>query len=167
MIKALTMTFAVMLATSTIANATPRHSHRSNQETTNCYANPNCSPYGGETQVVTRTGRTYAYDGTVLPHPAGCPRRLFCGCGVAVKVFGEPRRDLWPASAWLRFARTTAGPGMVVVWNHHVAYIESVDSNGNAVLYDPNGGRGLTWRHTRSIRGLPVVDPHRPRYASR
>lgn len=110
-------------------------------------------------RMPSRTG--YVYDGTVLPHPSGCPRRLFCGCGTAMKVFGNVRRDLWRASAWLRFPRTSPGPGMVVVWpGRHVAVIESIDGNGNAVLYDPNGGRGLTWRHTRSIRGLPVVNPH-------
>jgi hypothetical protein len=95
----------------------------------------------------------------VQPHPAGCPARAFCGCGVSVKVFGHSVRDLWKATAWLRFRRTTAAPGMVAVWRHHVAYIISTDGNGNAVLYDPNSGGHKTRIHERSIRGATIVDP--------
>src|SRR3569623_3811587 len=28
--------------------------------------------------------------GRAIPHPAGCPRRAFCGCGAAVEVCGKP-----------------------------------------------------------------------------
>lgn len=35
---------------------------------------------------------------TILPHPPGCPRRAFCGCGAAVEVFGRPIRSLWLAA---------------------------------------------------------------------
>jgi hypothetical protein len=41
----------------------------------------------------------------VLPSPAGCPSRLFCGSGAAVRIFG------WPASE-LRLA------GFVVIDPH-------------------------------------------------
>src|SRR3569623_3640440 len=49
----------------------------------------------------------------ILPHPAGCPRRAFCGCGAAVEVFGKPVRSLWLAATWLRFPRATPAPVMV------------------------------------------------------
>lgn len=113
-------------------------------------------------------------DETLLPHPAGCPRRAFCGCGVSVRVFGSSVRSLWPARAWLRFPRSAAGPGAVAVWHHHVAYIEALDANGNAVLYDPNSGGHRTRRHVRSLAGATIVNPtgagdhrhHPPRLAT-
>lgn len=99
-----------------------------------------------------------------LPHPAGCPARLFCGCGAAVEAFGEPRRDLWLASAWLRFPRVPRGserPGNAVVWpGRHVAVLRQHVSGDTWLLYDANSGRGATQLHERSIRGLVVVDPH-------
>jgi len=30
----------------------------------------------------------------VLPSPAGCPSRLFCGSGAAVRIFGRPAGEL-------------------------------------------------------------------------
>ena len=105
--------------------------------------------------------------GQVVSHPAGCPGRAFCGCGVSVKVFGHPVRNLFLASNWLRFPRATPGPGMVAARHGHVMYIESYDGNGNAVVYDPNSGNHQTRIHTRSLRGYVVVNPHSDRMASR
>ncbi len=109
--------------------------------------------------------------GTILSHPAGCPRSAFCGCGVSVRVYGHPVRDLYPASAWGRFPRTIARAGAVAIWHHHVAYIESISADGSAMLYDPNSGRHLTRLHAASLRGAIIVDPNgniaSPRYATR
>lgn len=99
------------------------------------------------------------YEGHIVSHPAGCPRVAFCGCGVSVRVFGHPVRSLFLASNWFRFPRASPGPGMVAVRNHHVMYIQSVDANGNAVVYDPNSGGHQTRIHTRSLSGYRVVNP--------
>lgn len=98
----------------------------------------------------------------VVSHPSGCPRTAFCGCGVSVKVFGRPIRNLFLASNWFKFPRATPAPGMVAVRNsgHHVMYIERVDANGNAVVYDPNSGGHQTRVHTRSLAGYKIVNPH-------
>lgn len=96
----------------------------------------------------------------ILPHPAGCPRTLFCGCGAAVKVFGSPLRHLWLAANWLRFPRAQAAPGMVAANRRHVFVIEQVLGNGMVLAYDANSGRGLTRRHVRSLSGFTVVNPH-------
>lgn len=96
----------------------------------------------------------------ILPHPRGCPRIAFCGCGVALKVFGELRKDLWRASAWFRFPRAHASAGMVAVRRHHVFYIESVYPDGTVLAYDPNSGGHLTRRHRVSLSGYRVVDPN-------
>jgi hypothetical protein len=97
-------------------------------------------------------------EGEVVPHPSGCPRTAFCGCGVAVKVFGEPRRDLWPSSAWRRFPRASCAPGRVAVWSGHVAAIVECLGDGTARLYDPNSGGGLTRIDVRPLPAL-IVDP--------
>lgn len=95
----------------------------------------------------------------VLPHPAGCPRRLFCGCGAAVKVFGAPIRSLWRAAEWFRFPRAEPAPGMVAVRRGHVFVIEQVIGPRTVIAYDANSGRRLTRRHVRSLAGYSVRDP--------
>ena len=97
-------------------------------------------------------------DGEIVPHPAGCPHTAFCGCGVAVKVFGEPRRDLWPAAAWRRYPKASCAPGRVAIWQGHVAAILECLGDGTARLYDPNSGGGLTRIDVRPLPSL-IVDP--------
>ena len=99
----------------------------------------------------------------ILPHPAGCPHRAFCGCGAALKIFGRPIRDLWLARNWFRFPPAAPAPGMVAVRSHHVFVIEAVLSRGQVIAYDANSGRHLTRRHVRSLAGYSVRDPHRGR----
>ena len=102
-----------------------------------------------------------SYDsGSVVAHPAGCPRSLFCGCGAAVRVFGTPRRDLWLAANWLRFPRAVPAAGMVAARRGHVFVIEQVLENGNVIAWDANSGRGQTRIHQVSLRGYQVVNPH-------
>jgi hypothetical protein len=95
----------------------------------------------------------------ILPHPAGCPRRLFCGCGAAVRVFGAPIRALWLAANWFKFPPAAPGPGKVAVRRGHVFVIEAVLGPGVVLAYDANSGRGLTRRHVRSLAGFSVRDP--------
>lgn len=97
---------------------------------------------------------------TVVAHPAGCPATLFCGCGVSVRVFGHPVRDLYLVVNWYRFPRASAAPGRVAIFGrYHVAYIERTYGDGTALLYDPNSGGGLTRLHRHSLSGLTIVDP--------
>jgi hypothetical protein len=95
----------------------------------------------------------------ILPHPPGCPRRLFCGCGAAVRVFGAPVRALWLAANWFRFPPAVPAPGMVAVRRGHVFVIEDVVGPGRVLAYDANSGRGLTRRHVRSLAGYSVRNP--------
>ena len=102
----------------------------------------------------------------IQPHPAGCPKRAFCGCGAAVKVFGTPRRDLWLARAWYRFPRTSPASGMVAVRPGHVFVLLSHISGNVWSVYDANSGKRLTRVHHRSIAGWAIVNPHGSRLAS-
>ena len=108
-----------------------------------------------------RFSRVVATAGEVVSHPAGCPRSQFCGCGVAVRVFGSPVRDLWLVQNWYRFPRAQPAAGNVaILGSRHVAYILQAYGDGTATLYDPNSGGGLTRVHRVSLRGWAVVDPH-------
>lgn len=96
---------------------------------------------------------------TRLPHPSGCPSRLFCGCGVSVDVFGHPVRGLYLAAAWRRFPPAAPAPGMVAWRAHHVMRLRQQVRGSVWLVYDPNGGRGGTWLHERDIRGYRIVSP--------
>jgi hypothetical protein len=107
------------------------------------------------------TARSFLDRGAqILPHPPGCPRRAFCGCGAAVEVFGRPIRSLWLASNWLRFPRAAPAPGMVAARRGHVFVIRQVLGGGQVLAYDANSGHGFTKLHVRSLAGFTVVNPN-------
>lgn len=109
-----------------------------------------------------RLPRVSAGDGVTIigGRPAGCPHR-YCGCGLA-RYLGLNDARLNLAWNWARlFPRAHAGPGMAVVWRHHVALIESMSGDGVARLRDYNSGGGLSRLHERSIRGAVIVNPSR------
>lgn len=95
----------------------------------------------------------------ILPHPAGCPRVAFCGCGASLAVFGRSIRSLWLAANWFRFPPSTPAPGMVAVRRHHVFVIEQVLGGGQVLAYDANSGGHLTRRHVVSLAGYSVRNP--------
>lgn len=96
----------------------------------------------------------------IIPHPAGCPRRLFCGCGAAVRVFGSPVRHLWVAANWLRFPRAVPAPGMAAARRGHVFVLESHVAGDLWLVTDHNSGGGLSRLHVRSISGFTIVNPN-------
>lgn len=98
--------------------------------------------------------------GQIVPHPAGCPARAFCGCGAAVRVFGKPIRNLWLARNWFRFPRARPSVGMVAVRRHHVFVLERHISGSTWLAYDANSGGRRTRIHPRSIAGFAIVNPH-------
>lgn len=107
-----------------------------------------------------RVQRVFGGDAQIVSHPTGCPRTQFCGCGVSVKVFGHPVRELFVAANWRHFPSTTPAPGMVAWRWHHVFVIEQVLDNNTVLAYDPNSGGHLTRVHPVSLRGFRVVNPY-------
>lgn len=106
------------------------------------------------------TAKSFLRHGTaILPHPAGCPRRAFCGCGAAVEVFGRPVRSLWLAANWLRFPRAAPAPNMAAARRGHVMVLKRHISGSTWLVWDANSGGGKTRLHARSIVGFVVVDP--------
>ena len=105
--------------------------------------------------------RTFTTDSTqYLPHPAGCPRYAFCGCG-ARKDLGLSDVRLNLAWNWTKYYH---GPTPVAVWRHHIAIIERWTGPNTAILRDYNSGGGLSRRHERSLAGARIVGS---RFASR
>jgi len=98
--------------------------------------------------------------------PSGCPSE-FCGCEASLYVFGEIRRELNLASAWMRkFPRTQAAAGMAAVRNHHVMILMRQVDGKDWLVHDGNSGGRKTREHVRSIAGYVIVDPHGARAAS-
>jgi hypothetical protein len=92
--------------------------------------------------------------------PAGCPPRRWCGCALAVRIFGEPRRDLWLARNWLRLGRELTGPrvGAIVVFARgrnggHVGQIVEVMSPTQIRIWSGND-RGQIRESLRSTVGV-------------
>jgi hypothetical protein len=113
--------------------------------------------------AVTRYGQTYAdITPRILPHPAGCPPRAFCGCGTAQRLLGKTVRTggLAIAANWGGFPSTACAPGMAAWRPGHVYAIEQCLPGNRVVAYDPNSGRGLTRLHVRSLAGYRIVNPH-------
>lgn len=103
--------------------------------------------------------RERSRDTQIVAHPSGCPRTAFCGCGVAVKVFGKPVRELFLAANWRKFPPAKPAPG-TVAWRYgHVFYIVKMVKRNVALAYDPNSGGHMTRIHPRSIVGYRVVRP--------
>jgi len=99
----------------------------------------------------------------IVPHPAGCPKIAFCGCGLSVRLFGKPIRDLFLASNWARKFRRAFSPeaGMAAVkrGGHHVFGLLHHIAGDTWMVYDANSGHHQTRIHPRSIRGYIIVDP--------
>lgn len=109
-----------------------------------------------------RAAAPEGYATQILPHPAGCPHRAFCGCGAALRRFGRHVRWLWLAANWLSFPRVPRGseaPGHAAARRGHVFIIEAVLGNGLVLAYDANSGGRQTRLHVRSLAGFTVVDP--------
>jgi hypothetical protein len=102
---------------------------------------------------------------TLLPHPHGCPRTNFCGCGASVEVFGKSIRSLWPARNWYKFPSASPAPEMAGVKPHHVVILKRHVRGTIWVVYDANSGYHRTRLHQRNIAGFKIVNPHGTRYA--
>lgn len=102
---------------------------------------------------------TISHAATILPHPEGCPRRAFCGCGAAIEVFGKPIRSLWLARNWLKFPRAAPAPGMVAARRGHVFVLRDHVRGPNWLVVDHNSGSRKSRLHVRSIAGFQIVNP--------
>jgi len=123
--------------------------------------------YKGQHRALTAAARRASMTGVyrsaqILPHPAGCPPRAFCGCGVALRLLGKPVRagGLAIAANWTGFPRTSCAPGMAAARRGHVFAIEQCLPGNMALAYDPNSGQRLTRLHVRSLSGYAIVNPH-------
>ncbi len=166
--------FAALLLTTTGAEARRYHGTHTSPIHARAAASLACWGYGCEAPQTAQTYQTaprgrnsrargvrYASygGGQVVGHPAGCPRRLFCGCGASVRVFGRAVRSLYLAANWLRFPRSAPAPGMVAARRGHVFVLEQHLGGSEWLAYDANSGGHATRIHARSIAGYAIVNP--------
>lgn len=108
----------------------------------------------GPAEARKRPRMAMSYDeGQLLPHPAGCPRRAFCGCG-ARKHLGIDDVRLNLATNWPRYYRGTT---QVAVWRGHVAVIDRWTGPHTAMMYDYNSGGHQSRYHERDTRGARII----------
>ena len=96
----------------------------------------------------------------IVEHPVGCPHTAFCGCGAAMRLFGQPIRALWLAANWFRFPEAAPAPQMAAVRRHHVFILERHIQGNVWEVYDANSGHHATRIHAKSIAGYRIVNPH-------
>ena len=102
------------------------------------------------------------YATRMLPHPEGCPRRLFCGCGAAADL-GLHDRSLWLVAEWPRkFRQASPAPNMagVAPSRHHIVVLKQQVSGNLWLVADYNSGGHRSRLHVRDISRYTVVDPH-------
>ena len=156
-IMAALLAVAVTATSATVADAKKRQKHRH-------YVKHYQTHYVKHRAVHrVRRVKIASYGGTIQAHPAGCPRYLFCGCGVSVDIWGKPVRDLFLATNYgVYFNRTHFGTGAVAYRPGHVLRVRG-GTIDNALVYDPNSGGGQTRLHYRNLSRYTFVDPHSPK----
>jgi hypothetical protein len=159
----------VAIASTSIADAKPRHAHkRLTQAQVTCDqrgCSDNPAAQGGQARASRANAdamptQTADANGNVVGgRPSGCPHR-FCGCSASLYVFGEIRPELNLAANWTRkFPRTEPASGMVAARRGHVMVLMSHASGDEWLVHDGNSGGGRTREHVRSIRGYTIVNP--------
>lgn len=91
--------------------------------------------------------------------PSQCPVHRWCGCALAMKLFGEPRKDLWAAREWLKLGHPIRNPipGAIAVYARgkggHVGIVTAVTGPHKIVLWSGNDGGEIRERE-RSTGGI-------------
>ncbi len=84
---------------------------------------------------------------------SGARPRAWCGWYARSLVGNDPGATYNLARNWARWGRpASSGPGVMVVWAHHVGMITGRDSNGNWIIKSGNDGHTVRER-PRSIAG--------------
>jgi len=89
-------------------------------------------------------------------HSAGLgPRpRAWCGWYARQLVGQDPGPSFNLARNWARWGHATSpGPGVMVVWPHHVGMITGRSPNGEWIVKSGNDGHGAAHERPRSISG--------------
>lgn len=79
-----------------------------------------------------------------ISRPSQCPAHRWCGCQLALWLYGEPRKDLWAARAWAKQGRPARYGciGCVAVMTRgksggHVGLVTGYD-HGNPIIKSGN-----------------------------
>lgn len=96
----------------------------------------------------------------MLPHPTGCPRHAFCGCGAAQEVGKSGDRSLWLAANWGKFPRAAPASGMAAWRRGHVFVLRSHVGGTKWLVADHNSGGRRSRLHVRDISHYNIVNPN-------
>jgi hypothetical protein len=113
--------------------------------------------FGSKAHASPRSMQGVANVGTIA-HPAGCPRSLFCACGLA-QYWGIWRAELNKVSNWPHEFSRASGPGVGVAavrigGGHHDHVIGIVGGSPGAwEVVDFNSGKGQSHHYTAA--GFP------------
>jgi hypothetical protein len=95
----------------------------------------------------------YRSEGFHQARASGARPRAWCGWYARSLVGNDPGATFNLARNWARWGRPASpGPGVMVVWPHHVGMITGRDSNGNWIIKSGNDGHTVRER-PRSIAG--------------
>jgi hypothetical protein len=95
------------------------------------------------------TRPTGFYSGGLGPKP-----RAWCGWYARQLVGRDPGPAFNLARNWAHWGHAASpGPGVMVVWPHHVGMITGRSSNGEWIVKSGNDGRGMVRERPRSIAG--------------
>lgn len=165
------------VALCSLADAKPRHRHvqkNTAQQTIVVCNQQGCSDTVASKSAHAVVGRNIERARrkvvSYLPHPPGCPPRLFCACGAAVEVFGGNGRDyknsLWAVSSWHKFPRSNVpSAGDVALRSGHMFVLRRHVQGDTWLTADYNSGRHLSRLQEQSIRGYTIVSPTHSRTA--
>ena len=89
-----------------------------------------------------------------VSHVAGGRPRAWCGWYARGLVGSDPGTAYNLARNWAHWGRSASpGPGVIVVWPHHVGMITGQASNGQWIVKSGNDGGGMARERVRSISG--------------
>lgn len=157
MLRILALTVVVLAFGTSDASARSHHHHAGRHRIHVAEAEPSFFSWFGGFEAATEA--TVDAASRYLPHPSGCPRRAFCGCGAAQEVGRAGDRSLWLARNWFKFSRAPAAPGMAAVRSHHVFVLREHLHGSVWLTADYNSGHHLSRLHPRSIAGYAIVNP--------
>lgn len=144
---------ASALALALMTPAAQAASHRHHAATAHHRYHHQARHYRAHHRYAVRQDAGYRSEGFGHTRVSGGRPRAWCGWYARQLVGGDPGPAFNLARNWARWGRPASpGPGVMVVWPHHVGMITGRDSSGNWIIKSGNDGHAVRER-PRSLAG--------------